>query len=180
MIYTLLISLLFNSAAGPKDSLQDFSQYLARSLALCLKPPPEYGPSDSCYQYMELLKVEIDKSSRVVSLIFSDSAPGWLVKDLKKKRDIYREKFEKMDSIAAKGRLRNCIYIFPIKIESVDFPCAKSKEIIHLDKDYFKFDGKNLSGNISFADELRIIYPKPQPDRDDNYPKPIKPEKLNQ
>ena len=146
--------LCLSPAHSNLDSLTNFQRGLWRELSRNIGFPPEVYLRDTCFHYTDLIKVEINKSSKVVSIQFSDSAPEWLKKDLDKSITRKYFNFKILDSLAIKDGLRNCTFVFPYIIESGDFPCGQAKKRRTLNSNFFKFDGKNLKGNILFGEEL--------------------------
>lgn len=88
----------------------------------------------------------------------SDSAPDWLVKDIKKQNDDKQFDINKLDSLAKKEGLKNCILIFPFILESDDFPCNMEKKKRRYAENYFKFKGENLKGNIIFGEQIKAVF----------------------
>jgi hypothetical protein len=159
MIFNFFTTILLFSSPGhfPGDSLSNFQKKLERDICLYMELPPESDAGDTCFHYTELLKVEINKSSKVISLEFSDSAPEWLKEDLNKQKQRKQVNYKKLDSLAFKDGLRNCTLVFPFIIESEDFPCGLAKKKRSLSSKYFQFGGKNLKGNIIFCEEIRYL-----------------------
>jgi hypothetical protein len=142
----------------PGDSVQKFQQQLTRNIRLQMELPPNYNSLDTCNHYTELLKVEIDKSSHIVSITFSDSAPDWLKNDITRIKEQKRIDYEKLDSLALKARLRSCLFVFPLIIESDDFPCGQENKKRKLNDNYFQFEGKSLKGNIIFGESIYFYW----------------------
>lgn len=158
MIITFFISTFFFSVSNATDSIPNFRLQLEK-MQRYVEPPPEYDSSGTCYHYTELLKVEINKFSKVVSLNLSDSAPEWLREDIDKQKKRNNIDFNKLDTLAFKAKLRNCTLVFPLILESEDFPCGYANKKRSLDSKYFQFKGKHLKGNVIFGEEIRIIFP---------------------
>ena len=143
----------------PGDSLSNFQKKLSRDIILNMGLPPDSHRGDTCYHYTELIKVEINKYYKVVSIELSDSAPQWIKEDIdrqKKQKDI---NYKALDSLAMKGGLRNCSLVFPFIIESDDFPCGQEMKKPRLPAEYFQFGGKKLKGNIFFGEEIKYRVP---------------------
>lgn len=155
----LLFSFIFLAAFKPTDSLKNFQQRLTRELNLRITPPPEFFAQDTCYHYTALVKANIDKYSRVTSIVFSDSGPEWLKKDMEKQQRESGNKFKVLDTLALKARLSNCILLFPVFIESDRFPCGVESKKRGLPANYFQFNQKSVKGNIIFGDPIEIIWP---------------------
>jgi len=148
--------LLFTSPVHSSgDSLTLFQKSLWRDLCLSIGLPPESNARDTCFHYSELMKVEINKFSKVVSLQFSDSAPEWVKNELDNAHKRKKISYMKLDSLALKEGLRDCTFVFPFIIESEDFPCGIAKKKRNLSSKYFKFNGRNLKGNIIFGEEVK-------------------------
>jgi hypothetical protein len=142
---------------APGDSLQNFKSQLGSNLYRCMRPPKNSDNGDTCYHYTELIKVEINKSSKIVSIELSDSAPNWMKEDIglqKKNKCINRG----LDSIALASKWRNCSLVFPVVIESEDFPCGAAPQSRRYEENYFHFSGYNLRGNIIFGEPIKLIY----------------------
>lgn len=159
MIIKLLIGVFLFAASEPGDSIQNFQKQLGRDIQLYMKPPPNFNLSDTCYHYTELLKVEINKFSKVISINLSDSAPAWLKEEIAKIKERKRIDYKKLDSLAIKAGLRSCTIVFPLILESDYFPCGKENKKRSLNENYFQFDGKNLKGNIIFGEQMKLVWP---------------------
>ncbi len=159
MIIKLLMSALLLAASGSGDSLENFQKQLGVNINIYMGPPPDMDSSKRCYHYTELLKVEINKNSKVVSMEPSDSAPAWLRQEINKVSKIKNTRFEKLDSLALKAGLHNCTLVFPLIIESDEFPCGQENKKRSISENYFQFGGKNLKGNIFFGNQIKIIWP---------------------
>ena len=158
MITVQLLVAFISVAQQQDDSLQNFRNQLGRSFDLYMRPLPDFFNMDTCYHYTELLKLEINKSSKVVSVDFSDSAPQWIKKELNTLKEKNKIDFRKLDSLTLKGRLHNRTLVFPLIIESEDFPCGQDKKQRTLSEIFFQFNGKNLQGNLIFGPHIRLIY----------------------
>ncbi len=123
-----------------------------------MEPPPNNIRTDTCYHYSELLRLVINKNSKVVSIELSDSAPVWLKRDIDRQKERKDFRFDKLDSMALKGKLRNCTLVFPLVLESVVFPCGTEAKKPNFPPNYFQFGGKNLEGNIIFGETLRFVW----------------------
>jgi len=156
---TILFGFLLCLSAPQPDTLKPFQQALTNVLALQTSMPPDAFGKDTCYCYTELLKVEIDKNSKVKSLIFSDSAPQWLLDYMGKKISALANRYKRLDTLASKAKLRSCVLVFPVVIEPDNFPCGMELKKTSLALNYFQFGKKNLRGNIIFGDPIEIIWP---------------------
>jgi len=139
-------------------SLKEFHEHLAKRLQINIGPSPEMNGNEDCYNYTELLKVEINHKSKVTDLKLSDSAPDWLVKDLQRQKDKKQLYVNKLDSIALADGIKNCVLLFPLFLESDDFPCGEGKKKRGYSENYFKFNGKYLQGNIRFGEQIKLIF----------------------
>jgi hypothetical protein len=155
MIKSLLLA-FFLTVYQPGDSVQQFQQQLTRNINLYMKPPPDLDGGVKCFHYTELLKVEFDKRSHIVSITFSDSAPEWLKEDFNRIKEQKNIDYKKMDSLALKAGLRSCLFVFPLILETDDFPCGQEKKKRKLDDNYFQFDGRSLRGNIIFGEPIHF------------------------
>ncbi len=156
MIVDIIFSLVLTTGMGPKDSLTDFQKQLSTNIAINISPPPESIAKDTCFHYSELIKIEVSGRYKIVSLELSDSAPDWLKQQfIIHKKDIISKK---LDSIAQKNGINNCVLLFPFIIESDDFPCGQAAQKRRLTEAYFQFDKKNLKGNMAFGDPIVISY----------------------
>lgn len=159
MVTNLFLSFFLVVINNYGDSIKDFQKELDRNIERNIGLPPESDSGDTCYHYSELLKVEIDKFYKVKSIELSDSAPQWLKADLSKQMKKKSFNFKKLDSLAYAGKLRNCILVFPLVIESDDFPCGFERKKRKTNEKFFQFGGMNLKGNITFGEEIRCIIP---------------------
>lgn len=122
-------------------------------------PPPESLAGDSCYSYSELIKIDINKNSKVVSIKFSDSAPDWLNDFLKTQQEKKRINIIKLDSLAKAVNIKNCTLLFPFIVESDGYPCGVERKKRSLPAGYFNFSGVRPSGNIIIESDIHIIFP---------------------
>jgi hypothetical protein len=159
MIIKFLIGAFLFAAPRPGDSIQNFRKQLARNIELYMPLPPEILLHDTCYHNTDLLKVEVNKSFKVVSIELSDSAPAWLKKELNEIKERKRIDYKKLDSLALKAGLRNCTLVFPLIVESDYFPCGKEKKKRSVNESFFKFGGANLKGNIIFGEQIKLVWP---------------------
>lgn len=158
MAYLYIINFIIFFLFPQPDPLKDFHLQLSRDIERNTRLPPEADSAGNCYHYSELLKVSINKQYNVISVELSDSAPAWLVADLQMQNEKKRIHFNKLDSIAKRNRLKDCIIVFPFVIESDDFPCGKEEKRRRNPPNYFKFGGKNLQGKIYFGKEIRAVF----------------------
>ncbi len=157
-IITFLMSAFLFTASGPGDSLQNFRKQLSRDMERHMVLPPQSLQYDTCYHHTDLLKVEINKLSKVVSIELSDNAPVWFKEELNKIEERKRINYKKLDSLALKAGLRNCTLVFPLILESDYFPCGQENKKRSISENYFQFGGKNLKGNIIFGEQMRFIW----------------------
>jgi hypothetical protein len=142
----------------PGDSIQKFQRELARNINLYMQLPPDPDSVETCTHYTELLKIEIDNRSHIKSITFSDSAPKWLTKDINRLKEQKRIDYKKLDSLALTTGLRSCLFVFPLIIESDDFPCGQENKKRKLSDNYFQFKGKSLKGNIIFGESIYFYW----------------------
>jgi hypothetical protein len=148
MITSFLLAIAL-TAHNPGDSSFDaFQHQLAIYIERYMKPPPDMDSTIHCYHYTELLKVEIDKRSHITSITFSDSAPGWLKTDITRIKEQNRINYKKLDNLASKAGLRSCSFVFPLALESDDFPYGQEAKKRKLDDKFFQFEGRSLKRNI--------------------------------
>jgi hypothetical protein len=159
MVINILVGVFLFAVKIPGDSLQDFSNYLEKNIQLYMEPPPEFDSSGTCFHYSELLKISINKYSKVESVNLSDSAPDWLKQRLSKQIENKNVEIKKLDSMALTSGLRNCILVFPLILESEDFPCGLALKKRSLMSNFFKFRGKNLKGKVFFGEQIQIVWP---------------------
>ncbi|MDZ4808185.1 MAG: hypothetical protein SGI96_07920 [Bacteroidota bacterium] len=158
MLLNLLFGVILLGTENKADSLKDFQKQLANNIERFLPLPPETSSGDTCFYYSELLKVQIDKFAKVIAIDLSDSSPEWLKKNITEMNQKKRINYFKLDSIASKSGLRNCMLIFPLIIESDDFPCGEGRKKRSFNDNYFHFEGKSLKGNIIFGEQIRVVY----------------------
>jgi len=128
MIFNFLTTILLFASPGhcPGDSLPDFRYKLGRDICLYMQLPPESNAGDTCFHYTELLKVEINKFSKVVSLEFSDSAPKWLKEDINKQKQRKQVNYKKLDSLAFKGPSSIVSFCWPFLYSVISFKWQSS------------------------------------------------------
>lgn len=141
--------------------------------------PPEMG-TDTCYHHGGLLKLDIDKNSKITNIQFNDSASVWLREGLEehKKKKIIR--YAKLDSIARVMKLKDCSLIFPFVAESGIFPCGIGPKKPLAPYGYFLFNGQLLQGTVYFGEDIRFYYPVKIDGCGRGYPPglPIKPPRI--
>lgn len=106
--------------------------------------------TDSCYCANVLIKIDINKRSRITSLQFSDNAELMLIQafdDLKRYNNL-------LEKSAAKNKIKNTSLILPLTITSAWADSAKGC-IIKLkncfqDTNRSYFNGKSLTGKCIF------------------------------
>lgn len=158
-IITFLIgAFLFAFSGGSDNSLQDFQKQLSRDMERNMALPPQSLLHDTCYHHTDLLKVKINKLSKVVSIDLSDNAPEWLKMEINQLKERKRISYKKLDSLALNAGLRNCTLVFPLILESDYFPCGQENKKRSISENYFQFGGKNLKGNIFFGEQMRFIW----------------------
>ena len=158
MILNFLIGAILFAAKPPGDSLQNFQMQLSRNIQLYMEPPPDYDSSGKCFYYAQLLKVEINNLSKVVSIDLCDGAPEWVKAELNKQKKRKNIDFKKLDSLASKARLRNCTLVFPFVVESEDFPCGQESKKRTITSKFFQFNSRRLKGNILFGEQIQFIW----------------------
>lgn len=159
MLSSLILSVFFFAAEPAKDTTEAFVRQLEKNIFVFFDPPPDFNNGDTCYHYSELLKVEIGKYSKVISIELSDSAPGWLKNNLEKQKQRRRIDYKKLDSIALKNKIKNCTIVIPYIMESDSFPCGEAKKKRSFSEFFFQFTGRNLKGNIIFTRQIRMVFP---------------------
>lgn len=154
LIVSIFYLLLFNSKSFSQNS---FAKELTRSLFIYLEPPEFCLQNDSCYRYTELLKIEIEKTGKIESICFSDSAPGWLKENLDRsiKNKIFN--FRRLDSVAKDNHYVDCTLVFPVLLKTFIPPTEIQKGLKCEPDNFFVFNKKQLSGNIIFGESICII-----------------------
>lgn len=159
MIIKFLMSFFLIPSPSQIDSLPDFQKQLAKNIRLYTSLPPEFLQYDTCYHHTDLLKVEINRLSKVRSVVLSDSAPTWLKEELDKIKERNQINYKKLDSVALKAGLHNCTVVFALILESNYFPCGMENKKGSINENFFQFGGKNLKGNIIFGEQINFIWP---------------------
>lgn len=160
MINKLFISILSIGFYVTNDPLQDMKLHLHRSIELYMIPPQEFYQKDTSYQFVELLKLDINKYAEVTAINLSDAAPGWLKDNIVKQQQTKRIDYKKLHELAVKGKFRSCSIVFPIIIESDDFAgSSKIKKHSEFNDYSFRFKGKELKGHLVFGAPIRISWP---------------------
>lgn len=155
-LFSLTICLF--AFCSPGIDLEPFHKELAR-MNRYMEPPPGLFERDSCYHYSELLKLDIDNNSKVVSIALNDAAAGWLKEDLQRQKDRNQFRYAELNAIAHRMKLKNCVLVFPLVVETDHFPCGKENKKRTHPPDYFRFGGKLLEGKVYFGEELRFVWP---------------------
>jgi hypothetical protein len=158
IVLTLFIGAFLFATPAPSDSLENFRKQLARDMERNMNLPPEFLAHDTCHHQTELLKVEINKSSKVIAIDFSDSAPAWVQQELTELKNKKRINYKKLDSLALKIGLHNCTLVFPLVLESDYFPCGHENKKRSLEENYFQFDGQNLKGILFFGSKINFLW----------------------
>ncbi|MCC6309000.1 MAG: hypothetical protein BWZ05_01351 [Bacteroidetes bacterium ADurb.BinA245] len=145
---------IFNSYAFSQNS---FAKELTRRLFIDIFVPEFCTQGDSCYRYTELLKIEIEKTGKIESICFSDSAPGWLKENLDRsiKNKIFN--FRRLDSVAKDNHYVDCTLVFPVLLKTFIPPTEIQKGLKCEPDNFFVFNKKQLSGNIIFGESICII-----------------------
>ena len=104
-----------------------------------------------------MLKIEIEKTGKIESICFSDSAPGWLKEKLDRsiKKKIFN--FRRLDSVAKDNHYMNCTLVFPVLLETSIPPPEIQKGLKCEPDNFFVFNKKQLSGNIIFGDSICTV-----------------------
>lgn len=138
-----------------------FTGLVDRALILNIKVP-ENVIYDSCYYSSTLLKLEVNKFSKIVSIEFSDNAEEWLKMELARLKREGKINFMKFDSLAKKEKLKDCKLLFPVIINAL-YPCQINdiQPICEYDYKYFQFNGKYIQGNVKFGDRVGYSFNKP-------------------
>lgn len=110
---------------------------------------------DSCYYTNILLKVGINKKSKVFFMSFSDNVEDWLAKELSRTKEKLEIKL--IEELARKNHIRNGNILIPIIIRSGSFLCKDRTNFYWFKKNYFQFNGRNLQGKNFFVDPVEII-----------------------
>ena len=156
----LLLYLLLNwYGVTIENPVEKINKQISRDLMLGIHPPPAADSIVHCFQYSELLRVRIDKNSHANSFNVSDGSSEWMKGEVKRMLGKGRFSIVKIDSIARKYKIRNIDLVIPVIIESDDFPCGEEKKQRRIPKDFYKFNGQLLNGNISFGNEVIIWIP---------------------
>lgn len=143
----------------PGDSIKAFHEQLESYMGRYIGPPPESDSAGKCYHYTELVKVEIGKSCKVISVKVSDSAPDWLQQEFNKMEKRQKIDYEKLSELAKKAGLKKGLLLFTLIIESEDFPCGITTKTRVLPSNFFIFNGSRLKGNVTFCEPLKIVWP---------------------
>lgn len=152
---TILLLIFSSSFIAPKPdtTLKPVINEVAK-LQRYLLPPPEYFNPDTCFRYSGLLVLEIGKSGKVNGFNLNDYAPAWLKKDLDNRKQNGQINFRRMDSLTIKSGVKNCKLVFPLTLESDNFPCSKLEAKKDVETNFYKINNRNLSGNLLFMDPL--------------------------
>ncbi len=170
IVFVILIA-LFTSGILYSQS-KELTQHIKRTfgLNLSLSNIPSY---DSCYYFTFLLKFEINNKSKVASIDASDNAEQWMKDEVNKVKamDRVKKEIKRIDSLVKKDGLKNCALVFPIfilydHVVGTDaVPCRPS--ITHntwfIDEKLFRFNDKDLKGNIIFQSSIVFALWKPIP-----------------
>lgn len=127
-------------------------------LQIYLSPPTEFLNSDTCFRYSQLLIVEIGKAGKVSGYTLNDFAPAWLKKDIETRRQNGQINFKRLDSVVVRSGIKNCKLVFPLTLESDNFPCTKIEAPRYVETDFYTINGRSLSGNIIFMEPLVFMW----------------------
>lgn len=130
------------------------TQFLGKSILKKISIPSGIH-DDSCYYSNTLLNIELDKNSKIISVILSDNAEEWLIKELDKiKGSIDFSILEKnADSLQIKERK----IMVPLIISSQPFNCKGQSNRYWFNSRYYSFNGKLLDGNCQFMPPVEIV-----------------------
>ncbi len=159
MISLKILNIVLLLLQFPCDSTKDFHKHLESYIGRFLAPPPESDSAGKCYHYTELVIVEIGSNGNLKSVSLSDSAPAWLQLEFDKLKKRQSAGFEKLNELSKRAGFKKGFLLFTLIIESDDFPCGSTLKKRTLPDDFFKFNRKNLKGNISFCEPLKFIWP---------------------
>lgn len=156
---TLLLLTAFASLgrSAPDTNLKPLVKEVSK-LEIYLLPPPDFANSTGCFYYAELLVLEINKSGKITDYSLNDHAPLWLKTDFNQRKENKQIDLIRIDSLAKKSGIKNCKLVFPLVIESINFPCAKDTPKEHIDESFYKVNGKNLAGNVMFMDPIIMLW----------------------
>jgi hypothetical protein len=111
--------------------------------------------SDSCYYTNTLLKIEVDKKSKIKFISFSDNAEDWMVKELSKVKG--KLEIKMLEKLAKNNRIKKGNIVIPLVIRSGSFSCKTRTNFYWFNKSYFQFNGRNLKEKNFFLDPVEII-----------------------
>lgn len=130
-----------------------------RKIERYLETPPEYANSDTSFYYAELLILEISKSGKVRDVTLNDHAPDWLKQNVRRIKEANQLNYKKLDSLGMNSAIKNCKLIFPLIIESDNFPGKTTRAKEHIGNNFYQIKGKNISGSILFMDPIHFVWP---------------------
>lgn len=156
-----LLLYLFLNLPGltTENPVEKINKQISRDIMLGIHPPPAADSIVHCFHYSELLRVRIDKNSHAADFSVSDGSSEWMRGEVKRILNKGKFSISKIDSITKKHKIRNIDLVIPVIVESDDFPCGEEKKQKKIPKDFYKFNGQLLKGNISFSEEVIVWIP---------------------
>ena len=172
MIFNLLLFHLFISPTNcSRDTIPTFNKEIQK-LERYIGPPAQVYNYETCYHYTALLKIQIDKNSKVSEISLSDNAPEWVQNEIERYKIKYAN-YKRLAALAKNEKLKNITFFYPLLFEGVSKGCKEYYSTAIITADFFKFNKKNISGNLKFQDPIIIWFYVGIPDHIIEY-KPLK------
>lgn len=125
---------------------------LGNEIALQINIVPPEAIKTNCYFFNTLLKITIKNYRPTIQ--FSDNAELWLRNELVRYET--SSSYSRLAEIAKANELKKGVFIIPLIIRSVSFPCQGASKDWLTKKDFFLFNGKKIEKNAKYFDAFEI------------------------
>lgn len=156
MVNLIFLS-LFQAGLFSTEPMEAVHKILSRDIQLGTGRPPIADSVINCFHFTDLIKVRIDRNSKVSGIKVSDGSSEWMKKEIKKMLTKKYFRLEKLDSVLLKNKIKGVELVIPIIVESEDFPCGTEKKERRVQPNYYNFGGQPLKGNMIFMKEIQIV-----------------------
>ncbi len=137
-----------------KAQQSELTNYITNSLIL--EASTSSVDRDSCYYSNALLKIEVNKKHKVMSMELSDNASELWHNEVKNMEGKINKK--KLDSLIKASNLKKCILIYPVFFiydKNSCRPLIKNHNDWFINDKMFLFKGKQLNGKIIFGTTIQ-------------------------
>lgn len=148
-LFTFILFSLCQICDAQKEAI---AKKISNEIALQINIVPPEAVVNNCYYFNTLLKITIKNYQTTIQ--FSDNAELWL------RNELFRyetsSSYSRLAEIAKADKLKKGVFIIPLIIRSVSFPCQGTSKDWLTKKDFFLFDGKKIEKNANYFDAFEI------------------------